>query len=155
MEDRTYSPLLRAKFHLDRWSMSPVRVQKPENRPVSKRNTGRAALRADPAGNKPAHYFPPHLKYVAALPLGIQKFKFVVELPKINKTCIVFVKNKSFIHMAEWIGYCYYHNSYSNLVYTVCSHTHARLRPRHSSIALSMTLWSIPRQTCFFKFLIA
>jgi len=32
--------------------VSPLRGEKPQNRPVSKRNTGRAALRADPAGNK-------------------------------------------------------------------------------------------------------
>jgi len=31
--------------------VSPLRGEKPQNRPVSKRNTGRAALRADPAGN--------------------------------------------------------------------------------------------------------
>jgi len=30
--------------------MSPLRGEKPQNRPVSNRNTGRAALRADPAG---------------------------------------------------------------------------------------------------------
>ena len=30
--------------------MSPLQGEKPQNRPVSKRNTGRAALRADPAG---------------------------------------------------------------------------------------------------------
>jgi len=32
--------------------MSPLRGENPENRPVSKRNTSRAALRADPAGNQ-------------------------------------------------------------------------------------------------------
>jgi len=31
--------------------------------------------------NKFVYYFPPYLKYVAALPLGIQKFKFVIKLP--------------------------------------------------------------------------
>jgi len=40
-----------AKFHLDRCSVSPLRGEKPENRLVSKNNTGRAALMADPAGN--------------------------------------------------------------------------------------------------------
>ena len=52
MEERTYGPLLHAKFDLDRCSVSPLRGEKPQNRPVSKRNTGRAALRADPAGKK-------------------------------------------------------------------------------------------------------
>jgi len=32
--------------------------------------------------NKTSYYFRPYLMYVAALPLGIQKFKFVLELPK-------------------------------------------------------------------------
>jgi len=43
---------LHAKFHLDRCSVLPLRGEKPENRPVNKNNTGRAALRADPAGKK-------------------------------------------------------------------------------------------------------
>jgi len=46
----TYGPLLPAKFDLDRCSVSPLRGENPQNRPVSKQNTGRAALRADPAG---------------------------------------------------------------------------------------------------------
>ena len=50
--------------------------------------------------NKLTYYFQPHLKYAAALPLGIQKFKFVVKLPNKIKTRIIFVKNESFIHMA-------------------------------------------------------
>jgi len=34
------------------------------------------------------HYFPSHLKYVDALPLGIQKFKFVANLEEnANKKC--------------------------------------------------------------------
>ena len=37
---------------LDRSNVSPLRGEKPQNRPVSKRNTGRAALGADPAGKK-------------------------------------------------------------------------------------------------------
>ena len=41
--------------------------------------------------NKSTYYFQPHLTYVAALPLGIQKFKFVVKLPKKLKL-IIFVK---------------------------------------------------------------
>ena len=53
--------------------------------------------------DKSTYYFAPHLKYVAALPLGIQKFKFVVKLPNKIKTRIIFVKNESFIHMADWI----------------------------------------------------
>ena len=48
---------------------------------------------------KSAYYFPSHLKYVAALPVGIQKFKFVVKLPNKIKTRIIFVKNESFIHI--------------------------------------------------------
>ena len=30
----------------------------------------------------------------------------------------------------------------------LCPHTHAQRRPRHSSIALSMMVWSMPCQTC-------
>ena len=41
-------------------------------------------------------YFPPHLKCVASLPLGIEKFEFVVKLQ--NK-----VKTRIICHMAEWI----------------------------------------------------
>ena len=48
-----YRPtVLPAKFDLDRFNVSPQRGEIPQNRPVSKRNTGRAALRADPAGNE-------------------------------------------------------------------------------------------------------
>ena len=50
---RKVGPLLPAKFDLDQCNVSPLRG--PQYRPViavSKRNTGRAALRADPAGNK-------------------------------------------------------------------------------------------------------
>jgi len=36
---------------LDRCNVSPLRGEKPQNRPVNNNNTGRAALRADPAGN--------------------------------------------------------------------------------------------------------
>jgi len=33
-------------------NVSPLRGETPKNRPVSKNNTGRAALQADSAGNK-------------------------------------------------------------------------------------------------------
>jgi len=39
-------PLLRAKFHPHRCNVSPLRGEKPQNRPLSKLNTGRLALRA-------------------------------------------------------------------------------------------------------------
>ena len=38
--------LLHAKFHPHRCNVSPLRGKKPQNRPLSKRNTGRFALRA-------------------------------------------------------------------------------------------------------------
>jgi len=41
--------------------------------------------------------------YVAALLVVIQKFKFLVKLPNKIKTRIIFAKNESFIHIAEWI----------------------------------------------------
>jgi len=44
--------------------------------------------------NKCVYYFSPHLKYVAALPFGIQKFKFVIKLPNKIKIRIIFVKIK-------------------------------------------------------------
>jgi len=43
-------PLLRAKFHLNRCDVSPP------NWPVSKNNTSRAALRADPPVKSPKHH---------------------------------------------------------------------------------------------------
>jgi len=46
MEEGTFGRLLHAKFHLHRCNVSPVRGGKPQNRPLSKRNTGRFALRA-------------------------------------------------------------------------------------------------------------
>jgi len=44
MEEGTY--LLHAKFHPHRCNVSPLRGEKPQNRPLSKLNTGRFALRA-------------------------------------------------------------------------------------------------------------
>jgi len=52
--------------------------------------------------NKCTYYFPPHLKYVAALPLGIQKFKFIIKLPNKIKTRIIFVKKIKF-HLYGWM----------------------------------------------------
>ena len=46
MEEGTFGPLLHAKFHSHRCNMSPLRGEKPQNRPLSKQNTGRFALRA-------------------------------------------------------------------------------------------------------------
>jgi len=46
MEEGTFGPLLHAKFHPHRCNASPLRGEKPQNRPLSKRNTGRFALRA-------------------------------------------------------------------------------------------------------------
>jgi len=43
MEEGTF---LRAKFHPHRCNVSPLRGEKPQNRPPSKLNTGRLALRA-------------------------------------------------------------------------------------------------------------
>jgi len=45
-EEGTFGPLLRAKFHPHRCNVSPLRGEKPQNRPVSKLNTVRFALRA-------------------------------------------------------------------------------------------------------------
>jgi len=39
-------PLLRAKFHPHRCNVSPLWGEKPQNRPLSKLNTGKFALRA-------------------------------------------------------------------------------------------------------------
>jgi len=46
MEEGTFGPLLHAKFHSHRCNVSPLRGKKPQNRPLSKLNTGRFALRA-------------------------------------------------------------------------------------------------------------
>jgi len=40
------SPLLHAKFHPHRCNVSPLRGEKPQNRPLSKLNTGSFALHA-------------------------------------------------------------------------------------------------------------
>ena len=45
-EEGTFGPLLRAIFHPHRCNVSPLRGEKPQNRPLSKLNTGRFALRA-------------------------------------------------------------------------------------------------------------
>jgi len=45
MEEGT-GPLLHAKFHPLRCNVSPLQGKKPQNRPLSKLNTGRFALRA-------------------------------------------------------------------------------------------------------------
>jgi len=50
MEEGTFGPLLLAKFHPHRCNVSPLRGEKPQNRPVSKLNTGRFALRENAAG---------------------------------------------------------------------------------------------------------
>ena len=46
MEEGTEDPLLHAKFTPHRCNVSPLRGEKPQNRPLSKLNTGRFALRA-------------------------------------------------------------------------------------------------------------
>jgi len=40
VEDGTSGPLLYAKFHPRRCTVSPLRGEKPQNRPLSKLNTG-------------------------------------------------------------------------------------------------------------------
>ena len=45
-EERTYGPLPRAKFHVYRGNVSPLWGEKPIFGPLSKNNTGMAALRA-------------------------------------------------------------------------------------------------------------
>jgi len=52
--------------------------------------------------NKSTYYFLPHLTYVATLPMGIQKFKFVIKLPRKIKTRIIFV-NKWKFHSYSWM----------------------------------------------------
>jgi len=39
-EERTFGPLLRAKFHPHRCNVLPLRGEKPQNRLLSKLNTG-------------------------------------------------------------------------------------------------------------------
>jgi len=46
MEEGTLGPLLRAKFHPHRCNVSPLRGESPHNRPLSKLNNRRFALRA-------------------------------------------------------------------------------------------------------------
>jgi len=44
--ERTFGPLLRANFHVYRGNVSPLRGEKPIFGPMSKNNTGMAALHA-------------------------------------------------------------------------------------------------------------
>ena len=46
MEEGNFGPLLHAKLHSHRCNVSPLRGEKLPNRPLSKLNTGRLALRA-------------------------------------------------------------------------------------------------------------
>ena len=46
MEEGTEGLLLHAKFHPHRCNVSPLRGENPQNRPLSKLNTGKFALRA-------------------------------------------------------------------------------------------------------------
>ena len=46
VEEGTFGSLLHAKFHPHRCNVSLLRGEKPQNRPLSKLNTGRFALRA-------------------------------------------------------------------------------------------------------------
>jgi len=97
--------------------------------------------------NKYMYYFPPHLKYVAALPLGIQKFKFAIKLPNKIKTHITFVKKLKF-HSYGWMDIVIITTA-AQIVQRLLAHMREETpTPRHSSIALSMTLWSIPCQRC-------
>jgi len=92
--------------------------------------------------NKTMQHFPPYLQYVAALPCENYKYEIVVIYRKRCKNCVTFDKNRNvFCYMAE---YC--HNSCSKCPSFAC--THARRRPRHSPIALSMMVWSMPCETC-------
>jgi len=50
MEEGTVGPLLHAKLHPHRCNMSPLRGEKPQNRPLSQLNTSRFELR-NAAGN--------------------------------------------------------------------------------------------------------
>jgi len=45
-EEGTFGSLLHAKFHPHRCKVSPLRGEKPQNRPLSKLNAGGLALRA-------------------------------------------------------------------------------------------------------------
>jgi len=45
-EEGTFGPLLRAKFHLHRCNVWPLRGENPQNRPLSKLNNRHFALRA-------------------------------------------------------------------------------------------------------------
>ena len=58
MEEGTFGPLLHAKFHPHRCNVSPLRGEKPQNRPLSKLNTGRFALRAMLTVIKPIIFTP-------------------------------------------------------------------------------------------------
>ena len=90
--------------------------------------------------NKCVYYFPPHLKYVA---FG----KFVIKLPNKIKTLIIFVKKIKVSFMAEWILLL---SQQLLKLSNDCSHT----CPKTPTHALSMTLWSIPCQTCSKRLLI-
>jgi len=58
IRQRTCGPLPRANFHVYRGNVSPLRDEKPIFGPVSKNNTGMAALCAGlPVTKKTSHFF--------------------------------------------------------------------------------------------------
>ena len=46
-------PLLHAKFHSHRCNVSPLQGENPQNRPLSKLNTGRFALQVSAIADEP------------------------------------------------------------------------------------------------------
>ena len=93
-----------------------------------------------------SQYFPPHLKYVAALLVGIQKFKFVVKLPNKIKTRIILFCKKWKFHSYSWINIVII-TTVVQFVQRLLAHN-AKTHKRPLIIALSMMLWFIPCQTC-------
>jgi len=84
VEEGTFGqgPLLHAKFHPNRCNVSPLRGEKPENRPLSKLNTGRFALRAMlPVKNVFLTFFSRHVFMFLTVFLFLQRF-FILKTSK-------------------------------------------------------------------------
>ena len=99
------------------------------------------------------YYFPPHLKYVTILPLGIiYKFKFVIKLPNEIKTRIIFVKNEFHSHGC----YRYYHNGCSNCPTFAHTHDVKTSAPLVNCIANDALVHSMPnvKQMLLLSFMI-
>jgi len=86
-------------------------------------------------------YFPTTPQVCCRTTFGNLKVQICCKIAKTKLKLVSYLsKNESFIHMAEWI--LLLSQKLLNSKCPTLAPTDARGRPHHSSIALSMTLWS-------------